>query len=99
MATLDPADYRDIVRRTLQEDVRDGDITTDATVDAAMTARGEFVAKAACVIAGLEVALEAFRQLDRSVRATIHKNDGEPCSAGDTIAVVTGPARALLVGE
>ena len=31
---LDPAVYRDIVRRALDEDVRDGDITTDATVAA-----------------------------------------------------------------
>jgi nicotinate-nucleotide pyrophosphorylase (carboxylating) len=97
--SLDPADYREIVRRALQEDVRDGDITTDATVDLALMARGEFLAKADCIVAGLDVALEAFRQLDRNVRCTVHKHDGERCRTGDVIADVSGPARALLVGE
>ena len=55
---LDAAEYRDIVRRALQEDVRDGDITTDATVDAALRARGVFLAKADCIVAGLDVAIE-----------------------------------------
>ena len=32
MEPLDPALYRDIVRRALEEDVRDGDVTTLATV-------------------------------------------------------------------
>jgi nicotinate-nucleotide pyrophosphorylase (carboxylating) len=96
---LDPTEYRDIVRRALQEDVRDGDITTDATVDAALMARGEFLAKADCVVAGFDVALEAFRQLDRTVRCAPQKRDGDRCRPGDTIAVVTGPARTLIVGE
>jgi nicotinate-nucleotide pyrophosphorylase (carboxylating) len=60
---LDPALYRDLVRRALAEDVRDGDITTAATVSPSQRARGVFVVKADCVIAGLEVAFEAFRQV------------------------------------
>ena len=35
---LDPALYRDIVRRALDEDVGDGDITTDAIVAPALRA-------------------------------------------------------------
>ena len=96
---LDAAEYRDIVRRALQEDVRDGDITTDATVDAALRARGVFLAKADCVVAGLDVAIETFRQLDSTIRATTLKRDGDACRAGEEIAEVVGTARALLVGE
>jgi nicotinate-nucleotide pyrophosphorylase (carboxylating) len=96
---LDASEYRDIVRRALQEDVRDGDITTDATVDAALRARGIFLAKAACVVAGLDVAIEAFRQLDSTVRITTLKRDGDACRVGEEIAEVVGSARALLVGE
>jgi nicotinate-nucleotide pyrophosphorylase (carboxylating) len=97
--SLDPAAYREIVRRALQEDVRDGDITTDATVDATLSARGIFLAKSDCVVAGVEVALEAFRQLDREMRSAVRVADGECCRAGQTIAEVGGSARALLVGE
>jgi nicotinate-nucleotide pyrophosphorylase (carboxylating) len=96
---LDPALYRDIVRRALEEDVRDGDVTTDATVPRAQQARGVFLVKADCVLAGLDVALEAFRQLEPAVRIEVRKRDGDACRAGDEIALVVGSARALLVGE
>ena len=43
---LDPAEYRDIVRRALDEDVGSGDITTDATVAQPSAARGVFLVKA-----------------------------------------------------
>jgi nicotinate-nucleotide pyrophosphorylase (carboxylating) len=62
---IDPLDaglYRDIVRRALDEDVGSGDVTTAATVSPTQRARGVFLVKADCVIAGLEVAFEAFRQ-------------------------------------
>jgi len=96
---LDPALYRDIVKRALDEDVRDGDITTDATVPSSQQARGVFLVKADCVLAGLEVAFEAFRQIEPGVRIEAHKRDGDSCAAGEEIAVVLGSARALLVAE
>jgi nicotinate-nucleotide pyrophosphorylase (carboxylating) len=96
---LNPADYRDIVARALAEDVRDGDITTDATVPPALMARGVFLVKADCVLAGLDVAFETFRQVEPGIQCVANKTDGEACHAGETIAVITGTARALLVGE
>jgi nicotinate-nucleotide pyrophosphorylase (carboxylating) len=99
MQPLDPALYRDIVRRALEEDVRDGDITTDATVTPAQMARGVFLMKADCVLAGLDVAFEAFRQIEPGVRVTARTRDGDVCKTGEAIAEVAGTARALLVGE
>lgn len=96
---LDPALYRDIVRRALDEDIRDGDITTAATVSSSQRARGVFLVKADCVIAGLDVALEAFRQLDPAVQMTVWKQDGERCRADEEIAEVVGSAAALLTAE
>jgi len=60
---LDPASYRDIVRRAIEEDVGDSDITTVATVRPDQQARGVFLAKADCIVAGLDVAFETFRQV------------------------------------
>ncbi len=96
---LDPAVYRDIVRRALDEDVRDGDITTDATVAASLMARGVFLVKADCVLAGLDVAFETFRQVEPGLRCVARKHDGEACAAGEEIAEIGGSARALLIGE
>jgi nicotinate-nucleotide pyrophosphorylase (carboxylating) len=59
---LDPRLYREIVHRALDEDVGSGDVTTGATVSPSQRARGVLLVKADCVLAGLEVAFEAFRQ-------------------------------------
>ena len=96
---LDPTVYRDLVRRALEEDVRGGDITTDAIVSPRQKARGVFLIKADCVLAGQDIALETFRQLDAGIKIEVHKRDGQICRSGEIIAKLVGPARALLVGE
>ena len=100
LSPLEPAEYRDIVQRALDEDLGGArDVTTDATVPAIARARGVFVANADCVVAGLDVAFECFRAMDSAVQITVRKADGERCRAGETIAEIAGSARTLLVGE
>ncbi|MEO5820112.1 MAG: carboxylating nicotinate-nucleotide diphosphorylase, partial [Vicinamibacteraceae bacterium] len=96
---LDPAHYRESVRRALAEDFGWGDVTTEATVPAEARGRGTFLAKASCVVAGLDVAAEVFRQLDPAVVFTVHHGDGSYCQPGTVIAVVDGLARPLLTAE
>jgi nicotinate-nucleotide pyrophosphorylase (carboxylating) len=96
---LDPSDYRDLVRRALEEDIGRGDITTRAALDTHMRGRGVLVMKAAGVVAGLDVAIETFRQLDPGTAVTIRRRDGDLCRTGDVIAEITGSAEALLVAE
>jgi len=91
--------YRDIVRQALREDLGDGDITTEAIVTSGRTARGVVLAKSACVVAGLDVVAETFRQVDASVTATLARSDGEYCAVGTEVATFVGPAAALLAGE
>lgn len=96
---LEPALYREIVRRALAEDLGWGDMTTEGTVRPEQRATGTFIVKAPCVIAGLDVALEAFRQLDPSATFTIVHGDSEACASGETIAEIQGLAMALLTAE
>src|SRR5690242_9714544 len=101
---LEPDDYREIVRRALEEDLggsvgTGGDVTTEATVPAIARARGAFITNGDCVIAGLDVAVDCFRALDSGVRPVVRRRDGDRCRAGDIVAEVIGSARALLVGE
>jgi nicotinate-nucleotide pyrophosphorylase (carboxylating) len=100
LSPLNPHDYRDIVRRALEEDLGGAhDVTTEATVPAIARARGRFIANADCVVAGLDVAFECFRALDSAVQAVVRSGDGTRCRTGETIAEVSGSARTLLVGE
>ena len=96
---LDPAHYRELVRRALAEDLGWGDVTTEGTVDADRKARGVLVAKSPCVVAGLDVAAEAFRQLDPAVAFRGLRKDGDRCEPGTTLAEVRGSAAAMLTAE
>jgi nicotinate-nucleotide pyrophosphorylase (carboxylating) len=93
--------YRDLVRRALEEDVGDGDVTTEAIVPADLQARGTFLVKSEGVVAGLEVAFEVFRQLEKGPVGSfaVRVRDGEWCRPGTEVADVVAPARTLLVGE
>jgi nicotinate-nucleotide pyrophosphorylase (carboxylating) len=96
---LEPALYREIVRRALAEDLGWGDTTTEGTIRPEQRARGTFIAKSPCVVAGLDVALEAFRQLDPGAAITVLRADSEACAPGETIAELQGLASALLTAE
>jgi nicotinate-nucleotide pyrophosphorylase (carboxylating) len=98
-APLEPEAYRDLVRRALAEDIGCGDITTEATIDGHQQARAVILAKSSCVIAGLDVACEAFRQLDSSVVIHVHHGDGARCAPGVEVAEILGHASALLTAE
>lgn len=88
-----------IVRRALDEDIGDGDVTTLCTLPVDAVAEGSFYAKQAGVVAGLEVARLAFSLVDERVRFFPRVADGDRVARGDVIATVTGPARALLSAE
>jgi nicotinate-nucleotide pyrophosphorylase (carboxylating) len=96
---LDPGLFRELVRRALAEDFGWGDVTTEGVIDRDQKARAVIVAKSPCVIAGMDVALEAFRQLDPAVAATVHHGDGTAVKAGTEVAELRGQASALLTAE
>jgi nicotinate-nucleotide pyrophosphorylase (carboxylating) len=91
--------FVDLVRRALEEDIGRGDVTSQAVIEARARARGVLLAKSDCVVAGLDVAFETFRQLDDGVSIRVIRCDGTVCRPGDEIGEVTGSARALLAGE
>ena len=98
-APLEPALYRETLRRALAEDLGWGDVTTEGTVDPSLRARGIILAKSDCVIAGLEVAAEAFRQLDPGAVFTSLRGDGDRCAPGTIVAEVRGSAANMLTAE
>ena len=92
-------DLDSLIQRALAEDIGDGDVTTLCTIPAEAVTRGEFIAKAPGVIAGLEVAARAFALVDSRARLTPCVADGDRVEPKTVIATVTGPGRALLTGE
>jgi nicotinate-nucleotide pyrophosphorylase (carboxylating) len=97
--SLDASAYHNLLRSFLTEDLGAGDITTDTVVSASQRARGEVIAKAPLVLAGIDLFLEVFRLLDAATEAEICCHDSEELKPGQIPARVRASARALLTGE
>jgi len=92
--------YTDVVVRALAEDLgRGGDLTTDLVFGPEHRSSAVFRAREAGILAGIEAALEAFRQLSSEVTFSDVLVDGTVLEPGMAIARVAGPTRALLTGE
>ncbi len=97
---LYPMIYESLVEGALREDLgRAGDLTSDAVVPPEARAAGLIRARVAGRVAGLDVALTAFRLLDSDVEIEVTAGDGADVAAGATLAVVRGRARELLSAE
>jgi len=93
------ADISELIERALGEDVGDGDVTTEATVDPDARARATITQKAPGVISGLDVAEAVFRRLDPDAVVERLGPEGEWRDAGAGVLRIDGSARALLTGE
>lgn len=89
-----------LVRAALLEDLgRAGDLTTDAIVAKERHATTVLAARQRGIVAGLDLAMLAFKLIDPNVEMTVERADGSEVAAGETIASVTGLARAILTAE
>jgi nicotinate-nucleotide pyrophosphorylase (carboxylating) len=88
-----------LVRSALEEDQAFNDVTTIATVLSSRRARASLVARQAGCIAGVSLALEAFRLLDPKISMRVDAEDGTRIEKGGSVIYMTGHARALLSAE
>ena len=96
---LSAAEIRQAVQAALAEDIGSGDATTLATVPETATARAVMRAREPLVVAGLDFAEAAFRELSAAVKIERLAKDGQRVNGGDILLNVSGPARALLSAE
>src|SRR5438105_14225052 len=87
------------LKRALDEDIGSGDATTDSIVLPEARLSGEFVAKQAGIISGVNIAAQVFLLLDDQVDFTANLAEGARVQAGTVLARASGSARALLTGE
>jgi nicotinate-nucleotide pyrophosphorylase (carboxylating) len=88
-----------IIRLAIAEDLGAGDVTTDALVSASARARARIEARVPGVLAGLELARLAFRELDPDVVFESKVGDGARVDRGQAVCSIEGRARAILSAE
>jgi nicotinate-nucleotide pyrophosphorylase (carboxylating) len=74
-------------------------VTTEAVIERGQQARAVMLSKSSCVIAGLDIASEVFRQLDPQVVIEVRTKDGDHCEPTTVVAEYRGEAGALLTAE
>lgn len=87
------------ISTALKEDVKNGDITTKATISKSKKAVGKFLVKADGIIAGLEIAKAVFKSIDPKIKFELKIKDGSKVKYGDIAAIVSGRAQSLLTAE
>ncbi len=88
-----------IIENALQEDVGDGDITTNSLFNTGETAKAYIKVKEAGTIAGLPIAERVFLKLDNRLSWNAKIVDGEQVLPGQILSEIEGSQRALLTGE
>lgn len=96
---LDLRSVRPLLRQALLEDGAWKDRTTQAVIPSNLRARGEVLAKGEGVLAGLPIVKEVYRLLNKACRMRVLQSEGAKVRAGMKVALLEGPASALLSGE
>ena len=92
-------DYLPLIKSALSEDIGSGDVTTNALIPQDSFASGVMIAKEPLVVAGIDLAIASFKELDDSVDFSVEVLDGQDGDFFQPLLRIHGPARALLTAE
>ena len=92
-------EIRAVIQSALDEDIGSGDATSEAIIPLDAKMGAQIVAKQDGVLAGLDIAKEAFLLVDRSFHFAALASEGQRVGSGDILAMLSGPAQAMLVAE
>ena len=96
---LTVSDIRRAVQAALAEDIGPGDVTSLATIPASSQSRALMRAREPLVVAGLDLAVAAFRELSRGMKIKRLAGDGQAVAGGAVLLEITGATRAVLGAE
>jgi len=91
-------DTDEIIRKALEEDIKNQDITTEVFIEPGITFKGYFLAKESGILCGIEFAKKVFRILNPKVRFTDFKKEGDRIYKGEILMSVTSD-RTIFSGE
>lgn len=89
----------DFIDKALNEDIRDGDHSSLASIPANAKNSAYLLMKASGIIAGIELAEIIFKKLDPDMEIRTHVSDGSYVNEGDVVLKIHGDSRAILSAE
>ncbi len=88
-----------IIEDALNEDIGSGDVTTDFIIPSKSKVKGCFIVKSEGIICGIKLIKLVYHKLNKDIKVTTKKKDGDFVKSGDVIAIVKGNTRAIFSGE
>ena len=83
----------------LKEDMGDGDHTSLACIPASAKGKAQLLVKENGVLAGVQLAVEIFKKVDKSLKVKVFIKDGSQIKIGDIVLIVEGNAQSILLAE
>ncbi|MFA6946293.1 MAG: carboxylating nicotinate-nucleotide diphosphorylase [Pedobacter sp.] len=96
---LDKEILEPFILNALAEDIGDGDHTSLSTIPEGRQGKAKLLIKDTGVIAGIDVSLEIFKEVDPQLQIEILIQDGEPVYPGDIAFFVSGSVHSILKAE
>ena len=91
-------DLGPIIDLALTEDIGDGDITS-LLIPEDRSVRAHIICRENAILCGTPWLIEVYKKIDNSIQVELEYEEGANVGVGDSIASITGNARAILSGE
>jgi len=96
---LDKQLIHQFIKSALAEDVGDGDHTSLSTIPVGTTGKARLIVKDYGILAGVELALEIFNEVDSALKVNVFLQDGAEVKPKDTAFEVEGSVHSILIAE
>lgn len=96
---MDKLIINQFIKNAIAEDLGDGDHTSLSTIPVDAQGKAKLLIKEDGIIAGVELALEIFKQVDANLQIEVFINDGAPVKSGDIALTVAGNSQSILLAE
>ncbi|MBB6239286.1 nicotinate-nucleotide pyrophosphorylase (carboxylating) [Pedobacter sp. AK013] len=87
------------IKNALTEDVGDGDHTSLSTIPPGTQGKAKLIIKEDGILAGVELALEIFKEVDDTLKVDVLLQDGVTVKVGDIALTVSGSTHSILIAE
>lgn len=87
------------IQLAIREDVGDGDHTSLSTIPKGEKGKAHILIKEHGILAGIDVAVAIFKELDQNLEITQFFEDGQEVNPGDVVIEIYGSIHSILLAE
>ncbi|WP_300671635.1 carboxylating nicotinate-nucleotide diphosphorylase [Soonwooa sp.] len=87
------------IKAAIEEDINTGDYSTLSTIPKDLEQKAKLLVKEDCILAGVEMALDIFKYIDKNLKTEVFIKDGKQAKVGDIAFIVSGKAQSILSAE